>query len=296
MIDWDDLRYFLAVAREGSTLAAARVLGVNQSTVQRRLTALDERLGQPLAHRHPTGYRLTEYGETLLPYARSVEDAVSSFDRRAEGLGNAAGIVRLTMPEPLVPRLTASGLLDRFHDRYPAVRVELFTADRYLDLWRGEADIALRSGEPDEPRLVGRKVADSVWAVYASRDYVARHGRPASIEALASHALIGFDGTMANHRASQWLAKVAPGATIAARNSSVLGVLAAVKSGLGLAPLPTTIADSEDGLVQVLPPIPELARGWYLLTHPELRNQPRVAAVFDFLIAELLALREVLMG
>ncbi|MDO8359730.1 MAG: LysR family transcriptional regulator [Devosia sp.] len=297
MIDWDDLRHFLAVAREGSTLAAARTLGVNQSTVQRRLTALERQLGRALAHRHPTGYRLTEFGEMLLPYARSVEDAVFSLERRAEGFGgNVAGTVRLTCPEPVMPRLIASGILDRFHARYPAVRVEFATADRYLDLWRGEADVALRSGEPEDPRLVGRKVADSIWAVYGSRDYVQRHGRPASVEQLADYALVGFDGSMTGHRANKWLSTVAPGATIAARNSSVLGVLSAVKSGIGLAPLPTTIAGPEDTLIQVLPPVPELNRGWYLLTHPELRQESRIAAFFDFVVGELPALRTVLMG
>jgi DNA-binding transcriptional LysR family regulator len=297
MIDWDDLRYLLAVAREGSTLAAARALGVNQSTVQRRLTALEEQLGRSLAHRNATGYRLTEFGETLLPYARSVEDAVFSLERRVEGFGaNIAGTVRLTCPEPVMPRLIASGILDRFHACYPAIRVEFATADRYLDLWRGEADVALRSGEPEDPRLVGRKVADSIWAVYGSHDYIQRHGRPTSVESLVDHPLVGFDGSMTGHRANKWLSTVAPGATIAARNSSVLGVLSAVKSGVGVAPLPTTIADPEDTLEQVLPPVLDLSRGWYLLTHPELRHEPRVAAFFDFMIGELPALRAVLMG
>jgi len=297
MIDWNDLRYFLAVAREGSTLAAARAIGVNQSTVQRRLSALEMQLGRPLAHRQPTGYRLTEFGELLLPYARSVEDAAFSLERRAEGFGdNVSGTVRLTCPEPVMPRLIASGILDRFHASYPKVRIEFATADRYLNLWHGEADVALRSGEPDDPRLVGRKVADSIWAVYASQDYIRRHGRPSSIEQLSDHQVVGFDGSMAGHRAEKWLSSVAAGATIAARNSSVLGVLTAVKSGVGLAPLPTTIGDREEVLEQVLPPVPELGRGWHLLTHPELRHQPRVSAFFDFVVSELPALRAALMG
>ena len=297
MFEWSDLRHFLAVARHGSTLAAARALGVNQSTVHRRLAELERRVGHPLVLRHPTGYRLTETGQSLLPYAQSVENAVIALERRIDGLDTGLeGTIRLTCPEPIVARLTASPLLERFHQRYPGVRVEFAMSDRYLDLARGEADVALRSGDPDDPDLVGRKIADSVWAVYASKSYVQHHGRPDSAADLARHSLVGFDGTMAGHRAAKWLAEVAPGATIAARNNSVLGVLLAVKSGVGVAPLPTTIADTEEDLVQVLPPVPALARGWYLLAHPSLRHTPRIAAFFDFIVEELPAVRSILMG
>ncbi len=297
MFEWSDLRHFLAVARHGSTLAAARALGVNQSTVHRRLAELERRVGHPLVLRHPTGYRLTETGQSLLPYAQSVENAVIALERRIDGLDTGLeGTIRLTCPEPIVARLTASPLLERFHQRYPGVRVEFAMSDRYLDLARGEADVALRSGDPDDPDLVGRKIADSVWAVYASKSYVQHHGRPDSAADLARHSLVGFDGTMAGHRAAKWLAEVAPGATIAARNNSVLGVLLAVKSGVGVAPLPTTIADTDEDLVQVLPPVPALARGWYLLAHPSLRHTPRIAAFFDFIVEELPAVRSILMG
>jgi len=297
MFEWSDLRHFLAVARHGSTLAAARGLGVNQSTVHRRLTELERRTGQALFVRTPNGYRLSETGRVLLPYAEAVENAVLALERRIDGLDTGLrGTIRLTCPEPIVGRLTASGLLDRFHARYPGLRVEFAMSDRYLDLARGEADVALRSGDPADLDLVGRKLADSVWAVYASRNYVQQHGRPDGVAALNAHLLVGFDGSMASHRAAKWLAAVAPDAVVAARNNSVLGVLLAVRSGVGLAPLPTTIADSEDDLVQVLPPVPELTRGWYLLAHPALRHTPRVSAFFDFISGELAAVRAILAG
>jgi molybdate transport repressor ModE-like protein len=297
MFDWNDLRHFLAVARYGSTLAAARALGLSQSTVHRRLAELERRLGRDLVERHPTGYRLTETGRTLLPAAEAVERAVLALEQQSEHLGaDPTGIVRLTCPEPLVSRIAENGLLDRFQARHPGLSVEFVMSDRYLDLARGEADVALRSGEPMDPDLVGRKVADSIWAVYASPNYVQRHGRPQDVADLSHHALIGFDGVMADHRASLWMAAAVPNARIVAHNNSVLGVLLAVKSGVGVAPLPTTIADAEDALVQVLPPIPELTRGWYLLTRRDLRKTPRVAAFYDFVIEELPTLRSILMG
>jgi DNA-binding transcriptional LysR family regulator len=186
-------------------------------------------------------------------------------------------------------------LIDRFHEQHPKLRVEFVTSDRYLDLSKGEADVAFRSGDTDD-ELIGRKIADSIWAVYASHAYVERHGRPERVEDLAQHPLVGFDDSLANHRASKWLSAVAPKARLAARNSSVLGLVSAVKSGIGLGPLPTALGDAEPDLVRVLGPIPELARSWRLLAHPDLRRTPRVSAFFDFIALERDALKLILTG
>ena len=297
MFDWNDLKYFLAVARHQSTLAAARALQVNQSTVQRRLAELERGLGQPLVKRHPSGYRLTEFGTAVLPQAEQVERAVSAFEQQFESARHdTSGVVRLTCPEPLVSRLTQSSLLERFHARHPGLRIEFVMSDRYLDLMKGDADVALRSGDTDDNELVGRKVGDSIWAVYASRQYIERHGRPDRIEALAQHDLVGFDEVMIDHRAAKWLREVAPNGRVVARNNSVLGLLHSVKAGMGVAPLPAAIADAEPELVRVLGPIPELARVWRLLTRADLRNTPRVSAFFDFVIEEIDTLRPILGG
>jgi DNA-binding transcriptional LysR family regulator len=297
MFDWDDLRYFLAVARHGSTLAAGRALKVNQSTVHRRVTELERRIGKPLVNRHPTGYRLTEFGQEMVRHAESVEQAVLAFEQHLEAVRReAVGVIRMTCPEPIVYRITQSSLLDRFHARYPGLRVEFVMSDRYLDLMKGDADVALRSGDTEANELVGRKIADSFWAVYASRAYVERHGAPERVEALERHSLIGFDEAMSGHRAAKWVRQVAPNARIVARNDSVLGLLYAVKSGIGIAPLPTALGDAESDLVRVLGPIPELARIWRLLTHPDLRHTPRVSAFFEFIGDEIDALRPILTG
>lgn len=297
MFDWNDLKYFLAVARHHSTLSASRALQVNQSTVQRRLAELERRLGRPLVQRHPTGYRLTEFGEALLPYAERVAKAVAALEQQLESAQlEAVGVIRVTCPEPLVYRITQTTLLDRFHARYPGLRVEFVMSDRYLDLMKGEADVALRSGDTVDNELVGRKIGDSLWAVYASRKYVERCGQPDRVEALEQHDLVGFDETMANHRAAQWLRDVAPHGRVVARNNSVLGLLYSVKAGVGIAPLPTAIADAEPELVRVLGPVPELARIWRLLTRADLRHTPRISAFFDFMIEEIDTLRPIITG
>jgi DNA-binding transcriptional LysR family regulator len=294
MFDWNDLKYFLAVARHRSTTAAGKALGLSQSTVQRRLIELERAIGQPLVKRHPSGYRLTEFGEALMPYAERIEAAVIDLGRRVtDEAHDLIGTIRVTCPEPIIGRMTKSSLLEHFQIRHPKLRIEFVTSDRYLDLSKGEADVAFRSGDTDD-ELVGRKVAESIWAVYASRGYIERFGRPEKVADLPNHQLVGFDETLSTHRASVWLQNVAPDARISARTNSVLGLIQAVKSGFGLGPLPALLGDAEPDLVRVLGPIPELSRSWRLLTHPDLRRVPRIAAFFDFILAERELVRSVL--
>ncbi len=295
VFDWNDIRHFLAVARQGSTLAAAKALGLSQSTVHRRLVELERRLGRRLVQRHPSGYRLTADGEALLPHAERVEAAVMDLQRSlAASAQGPEGTLRVACPELLVYRLTKSSLLEQFSARYPKLRIEFVMGDRYFDLSKGEAELAIRTGAQSDGALVGRKLADLSWAVYGSRDFVARNGRPASPAELEGFPLIELEGPLADRRPAQWLKEVAPRASIAARNSSMPGLIYAIRSGVGLAPLPTPLGDAETDLVRVLGPIPELQTGWYLLTHPDLRHTPAVAALFDFLVAHIDTVRAVL--
>ncbi len=297
MFDWDHLKVFLAVAHEGSTLAAARRLGVNQSTVQRRLADLETQLGEKLVDRLTTGYQLTELGAALLPKAEALAAAAAAFAQASQDLGRAQiGVIRLTCPEPIAFRLTQSGIIERFHSAYPNLTVEFVLNDHYVDLAKGEADIALRSGDSEDSVLVGRKIADSLWAIYASRHYVARHGAPASIAELGLHPLIAFEENMAKHRLVSWLKEVAPHATYGARNSSVLGLISSAKAGVGIAPLPMALGDAETDLIRVLGPIPELTRAWRILTHPDQRQSARISAFFAFILTETDTLRPILTG
>lgn len=291
MLDWNDLRHFLALAQEGSTIAAARSLGVNQSTVQRRLSALEECLGQSLVARTPAGYVLTPFGAALLPHAEAVGASVRELERHAAQASNSVEArLRVTCPEPILSRLMP--LIERFQASHPQLRVELVTSDRYLDLNKGDADVAFRSGDTDAD-LVGRKIADSIWAVYASQAYLDRNGRPASLVDIDNHAVVTFDQSLAKHRVVEWLAAVAPNARIAAQANSVLGLLQAARSGAGIAPLPANIADADPSLLRIFGPVPELARTWKILTTRALRRTARVSALFDFVAAERDAVRAI---
>jgi DNA-binding transcriptional LysR family regulator len=297
MFDWNDLRYFLAVANHGSTIAAAKSLRLSQSTVHRRLTELEQRIGRSVVVRHPTGYRLTEFGRELLPMAKQVETAVATLERFLSAADNLPiGSIRLTCSESIGYRLMQSSLLDNFHSRYPGLRVELIMSDHFLDLTKNEADIAIRAGVPEDETLIGRKIADVPWALFGTRSYLERHGRVERTEDINQHAVIEFDGDIRDHHAAKWLRSVAPHATVTARSNTVPGLMMTVKSGVGLAPLPVPLADRDPDLVRVLGPLPGLFSPIYLLAHPELRQTPRVKALFEYIIAEVESVRPLLAG
>jgi DNA-binding transcriptional LysR family regulator len=295
MFDWNDLKYFLAVARHGSTIAAAKALGSSQSTVHRRLVTLEKQLNCRLVLRQVTGYRLTELGEELRDYAQRVENAALDFQRRlAASKTDLTGTVRVTCPEALGARLMRSHLIEKFNKRYPKLRVEFVMSDKFVDLAKGEADIAFRAAVPTDGTLFGRKIAPSPWAVYASKAYVERHGGIDKIADIDRHAMIRFDGDMRSHPAARWLQSVAPNARIAARGSALPAVLLALRSGVGMAAIPMIVGEEESDLVQLFGPIPNLPSDIYLLMHEDMKRTPRVRAFFDFIIEELATLRPLL--
>lgn len=297
MFNWNDLRHFLAVSRHGSTIAAAKSLKVSQSTVHRRIEVLEGQIGRHLVVRHATGYRLTEFGTALVPLAEQVEASVASVERFVTAADVLmGGAVRVTCSKSIGYRLMQSGLLDAFQKRHPSLRVELIMGDRFFDLGKGEADVAIRAGEQDDDTLIGRKIAAVQWALYSSRSYIDRHGRIDKPEDLNDHAVVEFDGELKTHAAAKWLKAVAPRARASALSNSVPGLLMTVKSGAGLAPLPMPLASKETDLVALLSPIHGLESNVYLLTHPDLRRMPRVQAFFEFMAAEVETVRRTLSG
>jgi DNA-binding transcriptional LysR family regulator len=296
MIDWNDIRFFLAVARGGSTAAAARSLGVNQSTVVRRIAALEEGLGLRLFHKQRDGYRLTCEGEALLEEAAAIETTVQTFTRRASSLDSAlTGSLRVTTAEGMALGLVQK-LLNEFHRRHPGIQVNLLIEDRYHDLSDGQAEVALRAGPPGDGKLVGRKLSDQSWAVYGSRSYVERYGTPATLDDLNAHRLVGFEGALERITPARWLQAVAPRAQVTYRSNSVLGLLFAAQSSFGLTPLPCQIGDPECDLIRVIDPQPELTAGFWILTHPDLHKQPKIRAFFDFMVDEIVKYRPLMLG
>jgi molybdate transport repressor ModE-like protein len=288
VINWNDLRHFLAIAREGSIGAAARSLKVNQSTTQRRLLALEKGLGCVLVERHGTGYRLTSQGQILIASVTNVEAAVDTVQRKVASFDNKdLGTVKVTCLVTVGQRIVKSGLLDAFHARYPGTRVELLMEQRVLDLSKGEADIAIRGGRPGSGALVSRKIAEVPWGIYASRAFVAQHGRPATPSDITRFPIINLVAELEDVPAVRWMRSRAGPARIAAHCANVPSAHLAVKSGAGLAPLPTVYAATDTDLVNLLGPLPELNYPMFLVTHKDIRKRPGVNAFVDFCRQEL---------
>lgn len=286
MFDWNDLRYFLAVARTGSTLAAARQLKVSQSTVSRRITALEDMIGVKLFVRKHSGYSLTPRGESVLPAAESVEAAALSFSNSvAAEARRVAGNVRLTTVESaanawIIPTL---GLLNA---RYPELQLEIVTSDENLDLARGEADVALRFGrKPTEETLIVRHLVDMQEAFYAHEKLVAKIGRPESLEDMIRYPLVmSMDqgGTI-----GRWLSENFPDAQVAHRANTLSSIITSVRAGIGASILPCLMGDDTRGLVRLLPPIAELTTPGWMVTTDDARRQPHIRALIDFVVEQI---------
>jgi DNA-binding transcriptional LysR family regulator len=288
MLDWNDLRYFLSVVRGGSTLAAGRALNVSQTTVARRIAALEAALGLVLFEKRQAGYVLTDAGGDLVGHAESVEAAASGLANAAQArTRDLSGTVRLTTEEIFAMTLLAP-LLPQLHELHPAIRIELDTATGMRDLGAGEADIGLRSTSKPQPAgVVGRRLCKDDWTLYCSRDYAARHGRPRSVEELRTHAIVAGGAGGLWRAYSNWIRQLGLEDQVAMQHGSSTGLLSAVRSGFGIAALPCIIADSDPDLIQCLPPPKDHGRVMWLVTHERVRHTHRVRAVIDFLYERL---------
>lgn len=287
MYDWNDLKAFLAVAETGSTLSAAQALRVSQTTVARRVSALEEATGLNLFERRQSGYALTPVGEAMLASAVAVRDAADRFgDAAGARSRDAGGTVSLTTMEIFAVTILPPILRD-LRAVHPGIHIHLDTSDEPRDLAAGAADIAIRSSkQPNGAGLVGRRIADNPWTLYCSRDYADRHGIPHSREELATHPFIGGGGSVWEPYQA-WLRQYRLEDSVVMQYDSGSGLLAGVRSGMGLTILPAFIAERESDLIRCIPPKTEDTTGLWLLTHERLRHVPRVRLVLDFLAAEL---------
>ena len=290
MLDWNDLRYFLAVARGGSTLAAGRALRVSQTTVARRIAALEQALGFPVFDKRQAGYVPTPAGEALLARAEQVEAAATGFaDAAAAQSRDVSGTVKITTEEVYAITLLAP-LLRELHETHPDIMIELDTSQQVRDLGAGEADISLRSTKSQEQPagLVGRQLCIDDWALYCSRDYAARHGVPETVAEMKKHAFIGGGGGNLWIHYQNWLQTLGLERQVAMHHATSGGLLSGVRSGFGIAVLPCIVGDADADLVRCVPPRTEHGRILWLFTHERVRHTPRVRTVIDFLYERLI--------
>jgi DNA-binding transcriptional LysR family regulator len=281
-LDWEDVRFFLALARHGGLSAAARALGVNHATVARRAKGLEDALGAPLFDRRPDGYALTAAGRGALDAAGAMAAAADTLARLDTGQG-PAGVVRVAATRSMVDGF----LIDRlepFYRRYPRLDLELIADSRSHSLARREADIALRLARPDDGELMARRVARVGFGFYGTVDWRQR------LAAGETACFIGFDESSAAIPEARWLARHFPDGRIALRCDNHTSQAAAAKRGYGVALLPHFLAAGEPLLVTVAVPVPPAGpppgRELWLLTRNEPAPPPPQRVVVDFL-AEL---------
>jgi len=295
MLLWDDVRYFLAIQRSGSLSGAGRTLGVNQSTVGRRLRVLEKALEARLFDRTPDGYLLAPAGERLLPRAQAMEDDAAAALLELSGQERRlTGSVRLTAPETFGSRFVTP-LLPAFLARYPEIDVEFVADNRLLNLSKREADVSLRLNRPTQANLVVRRAGTVGNALYASREYLKNRPWP-TLKTLAKHELVGFDETVCRWSEAVWFEKVAAGARVRCRVNTTHAVYYAVEAGLGVGHLPCYIAEGNPRLVRVVGAKEVAADPLWLVLHRDLRPSARIRALIDYLVERLSALRAELEG
>lgn len=284
---WDDLNTVLAVARGGSLSAAARALGVNHSTVSRRLAALEVAAGHTLFRRLARGYQPTAAGERLVDAAERMESEFRGLEQVLGGRDiRVSGSVRVTAPDDMANFLLVEPLA-RFRGRYPEVEIELAVDNRMLNLSRREADIAIRATSSPPPYLTGRRVCDVVCAVYAAPALAEAAGPAPGAAPPAEGPWIAWEDDGQANGIKAWLARhCAPGA-IVYRSNSLANQFAAARAGLGFAALPCFLCDPCADLVRVGPPPEAMSTGLWILSHPDLRRAARVTALTDFLYTEI---------
>ncbi|MDX1562603.1 MAG: LysR family transcriptional regulator [Gammaproteobacteria bacterium] len=291
-MDWDELKTVMAIARAGSLSGAARTLGVTHSTVFRRLGAIEKELGVRLFERLPTGYTMTAAGETMLESANRVDDEIAALERALTGQDTRLeGSLRIATTDTLALKFLGPMLAD-FGARYPGITLELALDNAFFNLSKREADVAIRPSANPPEILVGRHVGDIASAIYASKSYRKKNRS----RDLGKHRWLLPDASLGHLASVQWVAREFPGAETALLSNSLLGLHAAARSGLGIAPLPCFVGDSDDALVRMSGPVAELATPLWLLTHPDLRRTGRVHAFMEFMFEAIAADRRLLAG
>lgn len=279
-LGWDDLRYFLALSRAGSLMGAARMLGVEHSTVSRRISGLEDALGLRLFDRLPRGWQPTSEGEHLISRVEAVENEVAALTRAAAGVDSLSGEVRVSAPPLLLSHLVAPALAPLIA-AHPGVMPMLIGTTRRSDLDKAEADIALRLGAVTGPDLVIRHVGSAEYGFYGRADQIQRPPR--------DRVYLGFEDSDAPRSQGQWLrSKVSlAGARIGLLSNDIVALVNAANTGMGIAILPRFFATKLPELIELPEEASFPAQPLYLVMHADIRLAPRVRLVADHLYDEV---------
>lgn len=290
--DWDDLRFFLAVARVGRLTVAARRLGADHATVSRRITALEDALKAKLFERRPQGYALTEHGERLLSKAEAIETQALAVSSEIGGADLAlSGTVRIGAPDGfgamfLAPRTANLG------EQYPDLEMQIVAMPRLLSLSKREADIAISLAPPKEGKIVARRLTDYKLGVFATQAYLDAHKPINEPDDLQDHTVIGYIDDLIFTPELDYLDEVSKGMRAKLQSSSLVAQMQAALAGAGVVVLPYYVAAADSRLVQILPEKATFTRAYWLIVHADLKDIARIRATMDFLVREVKAARQ----
>ncbi|MBB3349507.1 MULTISPECIES: LysR family transcriptional regulator [unclassified Sphingomonas] len=295
MLDWDDLKTFLAIARHGTLSAAARALKVSQTTMGRRLDHLHGRAGVVLLERTPTGYRLTPAGAAILGDVEHMDGAALAAERTLTGGDQRlAGLVRVTTVDALAAHVLTPGLAALNAD-HPGIVVELLTDNRSLSLARREADVAVRLGRFEAHETIVRKAGEMAFGVFASADYLRRYGSPDWSAGAPGHRIVRVQDDLLATPDGRWFAERTGKAEPALLANSRAVQLSGVAAGLGLGHLPCYLAETCPDLMRIEAG-EAVRREIWMGVHRDTRHAPRIVAVQQAVVAALEAKRDALLG
>jgi DNA-binding transcriptional LysR family regulator len=282
-VSWDDLRIFLSVARTGNLSKAGRDLGIDHSTVGRRISALEYALGTPVFERDRMGFRLNNQGRDIFEHVEAIEASVMTLgDTLENGKLVPSGHVRIATMEGIAS-LYLSEQFVSFNRDQPNITIELVTSAHDVRVSQREADIFLGFFEPNGVNLDIHKIGKFSLHLYANADYISKHGKPASIADLEMHKFVGYIADLIQIDAVNWLDDAISNPAIAFHSNSMLSQMFAAAAGAGIVMLPAFARPTRFGLVEILPGQVNVSREVWLSTHRFLRHLPRIRAVIVFL-------------
>ena len=282
-MDWNDIRFILAICRIGTLSGAARELGVNHSTVFRRIDAIEKKLEVRLFERHSSGYAMTEAGEAALEAGERIENEVLGLSRKLVGRDlNLRGIIRVAAPDALLVKILMPYIRD-FSQRFPEIQLELVTSNNYMNLSKREADLAIRVTQSPPDTAIGHRICSMNSAIYASNEYLSNH-RGSNLD---DYSWLMPDESLAHLPFTEWLKKNHPKAKKSLYCNTLPALHEAALQHIGIVSLPCFLADTDTGLKRISDPVAALSSELWLLTHPDLRRTARIKALMDFLIASL---------
>ena len=294
-VAWDDFRLIKAIAEARSLPAAAELIGLNHSTVFRRLGQIEENLGTRLFERHRSGYVPTPAGEEMAVLAERLETDIAGFTRRLAGREILpAGELRVTTNDTLLVELLTP-LFAAFMRQCPDIKLDVLLGNQALNLSKRDADVAIRATDNPPENLIGRRAAKIGWALYGrSADFP--DTAPQAEESLRERSWISLGDQFGAFKVVQHVQKTVPAERVIYKINTVLGLTEAVEAGIGIGFLPCFIADKRPALRRLGPPQAGYAADLWLLTHPDLRHSPRVRLFLDFMAQELARLRPLMEG